>query len=283
MATMNSPAIQARGLEQSYRSGLLWRARTVLADIHIELARGGRLGLVGPNGSGKSTLLRLIAGVERPSRGELILFGGAYKGGELRRRIGFLPEDASFPRELRAQETMELLASLRGVPRSAARERSRELLSAVGLERAAATTLGRFSRGMLRRFGLAQAMVHEPELILLDEPTAGLDAQGFAVFDELLARARARGASLVIASHVLTDLQTHCDRLIVLHEGGAAASGAPADLLGSEQGTTMLEVEGLDSAGLEAVRETVEARGGHLLMRGPSTAALRALYRRLSQ
>lgn len=283
MATMKSPAIQARGLEQSYRSGLLWRARTVLADIHIELARGGRLGLVGPNGSGKSTLLRLIAGVERPSRGELILFGGAYKGGELRRRIGFLPEDASFPRELRAQETMELLASLRGVPRSAARERSRELLSAVGLERAAATTLGRFSRGMLRRFGLAQAMVHEPELILLDEPTAGLDAQGFAVFDELLARARARGASLVIASHVLTDLQTHCDRLIVLHEGRAAASGAPADLLGSEQGTTMLEVEGLDSAGLEAVRETVEARGGHLLMRGPSTAALRALYRRLSQ
>ncbi len=283
MANPTTPAIEARGLEQSYRSGFLWRSHKVLHGIDLELARGARLGLVGPNGSGKSTLLRVLAGVERPSAGELTLFGGAWSGGELRRRVGFLPEDAPFPRELRAQETLELLASLRGVGKQDARERSRELLHAVGLESAARTALGRFSRGMLRRFGLAQALVHEPELVLLDEPTAGLDALGFGVFDVLLERCRARKTSLVIASHVLTDLQTHCDQLIVLHEGLVAASGAPRDVLSTENGPTTLEFEGLGDAEIAGVERKIAMEGGKVLLRGPSPAALRALYRRLSR
>ncbi len=283
MTSVGTPAIAARGLRQAYRSGFLWKRREVLRGIDVDLPRGARLGLVGPNGSGKSTLLRVLAGVERPSGGELALFGGEPTETEIRRRVGFLPEDTPFPRELRALEALELLAGLRGVERKLARERSRELLSAVGLEAARRTTLGRFSRGMLRRFGLAQALVHDPDLVLLDEPTAGLDALGFAVFDELLARARARNASTVIASHVLQDLEAHCDQLIVLHEGRVAAAGRPCEVLSGERAGTLLEVDGLDEAELTSVERSVREQGGRVLSRGPSTEALRALYRRLAR
>jgi ABC-2 type transport system ATP-binding protein len=278
-----SPAIAARGLRQAYRESLPWKSREVLHGLDLELARGARLGLVGPNGSGKSTLLRLLAGVERPSGGELAVLGGDPAERDVRCRVGFLPEDAAFPRELRALEALELLAGLRGVASTEARERSRELLDAVGLSAAARTTLGRFSRGMLRRFGLAQALVHAPELVLLDEPTAGLDAQGFAVFDALLARCRERGATVVLASHLLTDLQAHCDRWIVLHEGRVAASGAPGEILDAEGGAVLLEVDGLDAAGLSAAVRAIEEHGGRTLSRTPAPSALRALYRRLSR
>jgi len=283
MASGGTPAIAARGLRQAYRSGFLWKRREVLRGIDIDLPAGARLGLVGPNGSGKSTLLRVLAGIERPSGGELALFGGDVGDATIRRRIGFLPEDSPYPRELRALEALELLARLRGVERAAARERSREKLRAVGLQDFERTALGRFSRGMLRRFGLAQALVHEPELVLLDEPTAGLDAQGFAVFDELLAGCRARGACTVIASHVLQDLQAHCERWIVLHEGRIAAAGAPSEVLRGEPGATLLEIEGLDERGSSAVERAVAEHGGRVLSRTPGAEALRALYRRLSR
>ncbi|MEO6710949.1 MAG: ABC transporter ATP-binding protein, partial [Planctomycetota bacterium] len=237
-----------------------------------------------PNGSGKSTLLRVLAGVERPPGGELAVLGGDHASSRIRARVGFLPEDTPFPRELRALEALELLASLRGVERATARARAQELLAAVGLDGARRTKLGHFSRGMLRRFGLAQALVHEPDLLLLDEPTAGLDAQGFAVFDELLERARARGVSMVIASHVLADLQAHCDQLIVLHEGRVAAAGKPGEVLrGEVGGSIVLEVSGLDERGLESLEGAVVQQGGKVLSRGPSTETLRALYRRLSR
>ncbi|HUR27499.1 MAG TPA: ABC transporter ATP-binding protein [Planctomycetota bacterium] len=283
MGSDGTAAIAARGLRQAYRSGFLLRRREVLRGLDVELARGARLGLVGPNGSGKSTLLRLFAGVERPTGGQLAVLGGELDDARIRRRVGFLPEDTPYPRELRALDALLLLAGLRGVEKRAARERAHELLGAVGLGGHERTALGKFSRGMSRRFGLAQALVHEPELVLLDEPTAGLDAQGFAVFDELLARCRARGASTVIASHVLQDLQAHCDQLIVLHEGRIAAAGKPEAILRGEDGATLLEVEGLDERGLSAVESAVVQQGGSVRSRSPGAGALRALYRRLSR
>src|SRR5689334_11490990 len=119
-----TPAIAARGLRQAYRGGFPWKRREVLRGIDIDLPAGARLGLVGPNGSGKSTLLRVLAGIERPSGGELALLGGDVADPRIRRRVGFLPEDSPYPRELRALEALELLARLRGVERAAARERA---------------------------------------------------------------------------------------------------------------------------------------------------------------
>jgi ABC-2 type transport system ATP-binding protein len=283
MSSTTTLAIEASGLRQAYRGGWLWRPREVLRGIDIRLEPGARLGLVGPNGSGKSTLLRLLAGVERASGGELKILGGTHADPRIRCRVGFLPEDSSFPRELRALEALQLLAALRGVDRAQAGDRAREVLRAVGLEASERTALGRFSRGMLRRFGLAQALVHGPELLLLDEPTAGLDALGLGVFDELLTRCRGQRTALVIASHMLSDLVTHCEQLIVLHDGRAAASGAPTQVLGDERGLALLEVEGLREAALAEVQSSLQSHGVRLLSRSPAPEALRALYRRLSR
>ncbi|MBK8178062.1 MAG: ABC transporter ATP-binding protein [Planctomycetes bacterium] len=283
MSPESTQALEARGLRHAYPTALPWRKREVLHGIDFTLETGARLGLVGPNGSGKTTLLRVLAGLEPASGGTLAVLGGDPTARGIRRRIGFLSEDAAFPRELLALEALELLAQLRGVPRPTARSRAQGLLEQVGLAAAARTPLRRFSRGMARRFGLAQALVHEPQLVLLDEPTAGLDAQGFAVFDELLAGLRARSATIVLASHLLTDLQAHCDQWMVLHEGRVAAHGAPRDLLGAERGGWMLEIEGLDAQGGEAVEHAIDEHGGTLASRSPAPSALRALYRRLSK
>ena len=227
-----APALSLVGLCHSFPVALGLRRSEVLRGVDLELARGRSLGLVGPNGSGKSTLLRVIAGVERARGGRVTVLGGTPDAAETRRRVGFLPEDSPFPPELRALPALVLLGTLRRMPRARARERGAELLERVGLGEAGRAPLGRFSRGMLRRFGLAQAVLHEPELILLDEPTAGLDATGFGVLAELLSEARSRGAAIVVASHLATDLHAHCERLAVLLDGRVAAEGDPAELLG---------------------------------------------------
>jgi len=230
-ALQSAPVVHLVGLRQSYPIALGLARREVLHGIDLELYQGQKLGLVGPNGSGKSTLLRVLAGVDRASGGVLEVLGRDPESDPIRSRIGFLPEDSPFPRELRALEMLVLLATLRRVAHKRARERSQRLLEQVGLAAHARTPLGRFSRGMLRRFGLAQALVHEPDLILLDEPTAGLDAEGFGVLEELIEAAIARGASLVISSHLVSDVHAHCDRLAVLMQGRIAAFGPPRDVL----------------------------------------------------
>lgn len=224
------PALVARELRHHYRVGLGLRRREVLCGIDLELKRGQALGLVGPNGSGKSTFLRLAAGVERPGAGVLRVLGDRPSAAAVRRRLGYLPEDSPFPPELSARAALELCGSIRGLAGRELRERARTMLARVGLGERARTTLGRFSRGMLRRFGLAQACLHEPELLLLDEPTAGLDALGFGVLDELLAEARSRGASTIVATHLWSDVERGCQHLALVADGRVVAHGEPAEV-----------------------------------------------------
>jgi ABC-2 type transport system ATP-binding protein len=228
---VSSPALSIRDLHAGYPTHLGLRRSAVLRGLSLELGRGVVLGLAGPNGSGKSTLLRVIAGVERASSGELSVLGGSVEDPALRRRIGYLPEDSPFPPELSARATLELLGAIARLPRELVRRESARLLALVGLERVAGKRLGSFSRGMLRRFGLAQAWLHAPELLLLDEPTAGLDAQGFEVLAALLAEARARGASVVIASHLPGDFSDHASEMAVILEGRIALRGPVRELL----------------------------------------------------
>ena len=263
-----------------FRHGLLARRRTVLDGIDLELAPGSTLGLVGPNGSGKSTLLAIVAGVEPPTAGALWVFGGAPSLPAVRRRIGYLPESSPFPGELTAERTLMLCASLHGMRREEARARSAALLADVGLAAHARRTLGRYSKGMLRRFGLAQAFLHAPDLVLLDEPTAGLDAQGFVALEALLAAARARGATLVIATHLLSDVVQHCDQLAVLLDGRIAAYGEPLALVGAN-GRVRVELEGFDARRWPALESWLAAEGARVVARGPATATLLELYRGL--
>ena len=243
------PALELEDLHASHRDGWFSR-RAVLRGVDLAVARGETLALVGTNGSGKSTLLRIAAGLGRAdagpaspasirrfgrgTAGSVRVLGRSPEEAEVRRRIGYVPEDSPFPPEVRALEVLVLLGTLRELGAREARARGLELLEQVGLSAERRTRLGRFSRGMSRRFALAQAELHRPELLLLDEPTAGLDAPGLEVFEGLLASARARGAAILFASHLATDVTRNADRLAVLHEGRIAADGPPGQLLGAD-------------------------------------------------
>ena len=229
---MSSAAMSFRGVDHGYPIRLGLARSAVLHGLDLALARGQTLGLAGPNGSGKSTLLRLAAGIDLPVRGTVQVLGCSAGDPKIRARVGYLPEDATFPRELTLRGALRLFGALQGMPRKETIARGDRLLERVGLERSASTTLARCSRGMLRRFGLAQAWLHAPDLILLDEPTAGLDALGFEVLNDLLSEARQREASIVLASHVLSDLSDRCDQVAVLFEGRVAEYGTPAEVLG---------------------------------------------------
>jgi len=278
MAQAPPPALHLSGVERSFPIALGLRRRRALAGIDLELEPGRTLGLVGPNGSGKSTLLRIVAGVDRPSRGTVRVFGADPQRASVRARLAYLPEDTPFPGELTANGVMQLLGSLHGLSRARIRERAGVLLERVGLGREARTPLKRYSRGMLRRFGLAQAFLTEPELVLLDEPTAGLDALGFEVVAELLGEARARGTTIAIASHVAADALEHCDRLALLLGGALVRQGTPLELLGVE-GRVELAVEGLDEAQLEELERWITEQGGRLVARRAGTGTLLELYR----
>lgn len=227
-------ALRLSGVRQAFRIGLGLTRREVLGPIDLEVARGAGVGLVGPNGSGKSTLLQLLAGVDEPVAGRVQVLGHSPRDARAVARTGWMSEDSHFPPELDARAVLELVGSLHGLAPREARARGAALLERVDLARVARARLSGYSRGMLRRLGLAAALLCEPELLLLDEPTAGLDAPGLELLDELVGAARARGATVVIASHLVDDVHRHCERMVVLVDGRLAADGAPADLLGAQ-------------------------------------------------
>jgi ABC-2 type transport system ATP-binding protein len=226
---MEPTALAIRGLAQHFRRGFLLRPRVVLAGIELTLARGEALGLLGPNGSGKSTLLSLAAGLLDPSAGSVEVFGLPAGSRAARLAVGYLADGFPFPPELGPREVLELFGALHGLARRERRARAAAWLARVGLENEARTPLGAFSLGMKRRFALAQAAQHEPRLLLLDEPTAGLDAEGHVVLAEILAEARARGAALLLATHVPSDLGD-CTHALVLLGGRVVERVALAEL-----------------------------------------------------
>jgi ABC-type multidrug transport system ATPase subunit len=222
--------LEIQALCVAYPRGLVGSTR-VLHGVDLTLQHGRFLGLAGPNGSGKSTLLRAIAGLEPVESGVLRVLGGSPGSGAVQRRTGYLSEDTPFPPELRLSSMLRMLGELAGLERAGLDARVAQRLSEVGLAQHAEQRIGRCSRGMLRRFGLAQAWLADPELILLDEPTAGLDAEGFDVLARLLARARTQSVSVVLASHLPGDLLQHCDELAIMLDGRITTVRPPRELI----------------------------------------------------
>lgn len=213
---MGSKLLHISNLGQSYPTGFLGlRRRRVLVDVSLEVAAGERVLVAGANGSGKSTLLRILAGVEASDRGTASLGGLPLASRAARRLIGYAPDGCPFPPELTARTMMRIAGELAGLGVREARKAAEAMLARVGLAGAARRRIGHFSKGMQRRFTLGAALLAGPELLLLDEPTDGLDAEGFGVLEELLDETQRRGAGVLFASHVAA---LDCDRVHILWE-----------------------------------------------------------------
>ena len=263
-------------VSRSFRVGLGFRKHKALRNLDLELAPGSSLALVGPNGSGKSTLLRMLAGVDRPSQGSVQVFGGKATDQSVRQRVGWCPENAPFPAEISGLRALRLLAALSGLDRQTVKNGAPAMLAKVGLESAKNRRLHSYSRGMLRRFALAQAFLGSLDLVLLDEPTAGLDGTGFSVLRDLLSEHRQRGGSLVLTSHLVADIHEHCDQIAVLVSGQLVGHGPTAELLSGEGQD--LELTGLSPDGLEDLKAWVATKGGQVLSVQPRGRALADLY-----
>jgi ABC-2 type transport system ATP-binding protein len=186
--------------------------------------RGEIFGFLGPNGAGKSTSIKMLLGLVKPSGGEAFVLGAPAGGVEVRRKIGFLPEDFRFYQWLTAAELLALHGRLSGVPADTLRERVPALVDLVGLAPHRDKRLQEFSKGMLQRIGLAQALIHEPELVFLDEPTSGLDPMGRRLVRDIIRAQRDRGATVFLNSHILSEIEITCDEVVFIRDGEVVTS-----------------------------------------------------------
>ena len=265
-------ALSARGLEKRYGS------TTALAGVDVDVAEGELVGLLGPNGAGKSTLVKIACGLVRPTRGEAEVCGAKAGSRASLQQLGYLAELFRFPGWYSADELIALHQRLSGSTGGEA-ERS-ELLELVGLTEARDRRVEAMSKGMQQRLGIAQALVGAPPLLLLDEPTSALDPAGRRTVRLLLEELRGRGTSVLLNSHLLSEIELVCDRVVILHRGAVVAEGAPAELsrargieIETDQGTQVYE----------GIREDVPRLVAQLVAAGRSVYGVRVLTSTLEE
>lgn len=273
----------SKRFEGSAGTAALWALR----DLDLEVA-GGRIGLWGPNGAGKSTLMRLLLGLLQPDAGrvEVLGFDVRRQSLEVRAAVGFMADGGPVVPEINAVECVTLAAELVGLPRGYAKVRGHRLLDYVGIGEARYRPLVGYSKGMRQRVGLAQALVGDPRLLVLDEPTNGLDPQESANILQLIDEFSAQtGAHVLLASHVLSDIENHCEQVVCLAAGSLRYAGPIADLLASDGRTYLLRPKGTleDARGvLQSLGLRAELRGDGLRLRLQEGETPASLLRLLS-
>ncbi len=231
MAEQRESIVRAVGLTKVFRD--FWgrpKAKAV-NDISFTIEPGEVIGLLGPNGSGKSTTVKMLLGLLYPTGGILNVLGRSPRAVETKREIGYLPEESYLYKYLTAEETLDFFGSLFNLSRADRRKRIDQLLDMVGMAHARRRRVGEYSKGMARRIGLAQAMINDPEFLILDEPTSGLDPLGCKEVKDLILTLKARGKTVLITSHLLSDIEDVCDRVIILYGGKVRAMGGLGELL----------------------------------------------------
>ncbi len=226
-------AVEFAGFAKCYRPTWTGRRLAAVESLTLRLAPGQVLGLLGPNGSGKSTILKALAGLIVPTRGTCRIFGHEAGSDAARALVGYLPESPQFSPHLTGREFLEYCAGLSALAPAEAARRVDEMLQWSGLGAAARRPLGTYSKGMGQRLGLAQAVLHDPPLVLLDEPASGLDPEGRLALNQLIRDLAARGRTVVFSSHLLAQAEAVCDRLVLMGQGRLLAQGTPAELLGA--------------------------------------------------
>jgi ABC-2 type transport system ATP-binding protein len=238
-------AIEILGLEKCYEVGF-WRKRPkrALDPLHLSVQSGEVFGYLGPNGAGKTTTLKLLMGLVFPTAGTARILGLELDDPALKAQIGFLPEHPYFYDYLTARELLEYYAQLSGVPAKERSSRVEKMLARVGLSDVGRVQLRKFSKGMLQRVGLAQAILHEPRIVFLDEPMSGLDPMGRREVRELIEQLRQEGKTVFFSTHILSDAEALCDRVGVIHQGKLRGVGAVAELTAKAQGKVEILFQG---------------------------------------
>ncbi len=236
-----------------------WRRPRVEAvqDLDLEIRPGEVFGLLGPNGSGKTTTIKMLLGLLYPTRGRISVFGKPPTDVAVKARIGFLPEESYLYRFLVADETLDYFGRLFRLPARIRRDRAERLLDMVGLKYEAKRPVGEYSKGMARRIGLAQALINDPEFLILDEPTAGLDPIGARQIKDVIRRLGSKGKTILLSSHVLADVEDVCDRVTILYGGRQQAAGEIGELL-RQRDVTQITAPPLSEATIAQVRDLIQ-------------------------
>lgn len=305
MSTTDTIAISLQDIHKQYRTGFWGKRFTALDGLSLEIRQGEIFGYLGPNGAGKTTTFKVLLDLIRPDKGRVAFFGQPATLAS-RERIGFLPENPYFYMYLNAAESLHFHGQLKGMPRQKRKERVPELLRLVGLDHAAKRPLKKFSRGMLQRIGIAQALVNDPDILILDEPMSGLDPDGRARMRDIILACREQGKTVIFSSHILSDVEVMCDRAAVIRNGRLQQVVAVNEILDNSTAHWELtcdifpEVErfaqdvvykGVNQVLLRADNEQdarqlmldVEAAGGRIVAFGPRRTSLEELYRQPAQ
>jgi ABC-2 type transport system ATP-binding protein len=261
MVASEPPVIEIQGLTKVFKDFWMRPRVTAVDNVDLRVNAHEVYGLLGPNGSGKSTTIKIILGLLFPTRGRVAVFGKLPSDVVTKTRIGYLPEESYLYRFLNARETLDYYGRLFHLERRARVKRIDMLLEMVGLDAVQRRPVGEYSKGMQRRIGLAQALINDPDLLILDEPTTGLDPLGTRQIKDLILELRLRGKTILLCSHLLADVEDVCDRLCVMYGGKKRAEGTCDELL-TVSDTTLIETDTLRAGTLEKIEALIEQEEG---------------------
>lgn len=273
------PAVTVENLTKVFKSGLGKKAFLAVHDLSLTVQAGEVYGLIGPNGSGKSTTMKAILGLLAPTQGRTCIFGRSSTEVESRRDVGFLPENPYFYKHLNGLETLLFYGRLCSMSGRALQDRAREMLALTGLEDAADRRVSGYSKGMLQRLGLAQALLHQPRLIVLDEPTAGVDPAGSRKIRDLIMGFKEKGITVLVTSHLLEQMQEVCDRVGIMAHGRMMREGRVDELISVENETELVLADASPEL-LAEIRKLVESQGqgAKILRSGHPRTTLERLF-----
>ena len=274
--------LEVKGLRKVFHIGFFRKRVEAVKNASFSVRRGEIFGLLGPNGAGKTTTIKSILRLIFPSEGEIRIFGRPAGDREAAKRVGYMPENPYVYQYLKPLEFLDLCGRLTGISKVERRERSEAMVDKVGLRHAVDRPIGRFSKGMMQRVGLAQALLHDPELLVLDEPMSGLDPIGRKEVRDVLLEQRARGKTLLFTSHILSDVELLCDRVVIMQRGEITSEGQVSDLLESAGRQVEIRLSGASAAlktSLASRAVVVDDGAGHLTLRADGDRAIDEILR----
>lgn len=274
---MSNPAVAVSGLTKIFPVPFHRKPIVAVRDVDLRVDAGEVYGLLGPNGSGKSTTLKVILGLASPTRGTTEIFGRDSRLVESREAVGFLPENPYFYKYLTGEETLRFFGKLSGLGGARLKHRIGELLELVGLTTSRHRRLGTYSKGMLQRIGLAQALINEPKLVVLDEPTAGVDPAGSRDIRNLIIDLKRRGITVLLSSHLLAQAQEVCDRIGILSDGALVREGRLEELIAIENQTELV-LENASDTLLSEIEALAAKSNAKVIERRKSTTTLERLF-----